>query len=107
QLRGRTATGERVPALIDEVPALAVAAACAEGRFTLSGASELRVKESDRIAALAEGLGRLGVAIQERPDGLEIHGGRPLHGAGVRAHPDHRIAMALAIAPPGAPGGPE
>jgi 3-phosphoshikimate 1-carboxyvinyltransferase len=86
-----------VPALIDEVPALCVAAAHAEGRFTVSGAGELRIKESDRIAALAEGLGRMGVRIEERPDGLAIEGGAPVRGAEVRAHDDHRIAMALAI----------
>jgi 3-phosphoshikimate 1-carboxyvinyltransferase len=87
-----------VPALIDEVPALAVAAALAEGRFTVSGAAELRVKESDRIAALADGLGKMGAAVEERPDGLVIEGGRPLHGASVASHDDHRIAMALAVA---------
>jgi 3-phosphoshikimate 1-carboxyvinyltransferase len=98
RLHGTDVTAAQVPALIDEVPALAVAAACAEGRFTVSGAAELRIKESDRIAALAEGLGRMGVAVEERPDGLVIDGGRPLQGASVRAHSDHRIAMALAIA---------
>ena len=64
----------------------------------MSGAAELRVKESDRIAALAEGLTRLGATVEERPDGLAIDGGTPLHGAAVRAHDDHRIAMALAVA---------
>jgi 3-phosphoshikimate 1-carboxyvinyltransferase len=87
-----------VPALIDEVPALAVAAALAEGTFTVSGAAELRVKESDRIAALADGLARMGAAVEERPDGLAIRGGRPLRGASVESHDDHRIAMALAVA---------
>jgi 3-phosphoshikimate 1-carboxyvinyltransferase len=93
-----------VPALIDEVPALAVAAAFAEGAFSVSGASELRVKESDRIAALAEGLGRMGASVDERPDGLVVRGGRPLHGASVRSFGDHRIAMALAVAALGATG---
>ncbi len=87
-----------MPALIDEVPALAVAAACAEGEFALSGAEELRVKESDRLSALREGLGALGADVEERPDGLRIRGGRPLAGAAVRSHGDHRIAMALAVA---------
>jgi 3-phosphoshikimate 1-carboxyvinyltransferase len=87
-----------VPALIDEVPALAVAACHADGTFTVSGAGELRVKESDRISSLVEGLSRLGARVIEHPDGLTIEGGQPLFGASVRAHGDHRIAMALAIA---------
>ena len=87
-----------VPALIDEIPALAVAAAHASGRFTLTGAQELRVKESDRIAALCEGLARMGAAIDEREDGFVLDAGRPLRGASVRCHGDHRIAMALSVA---------
>lgn len=98
RLRGVDVLPAAVPGLIDEVPALAVAAAHAEGRFTVSGAGELRVKESDRIAALAEGLSRMGARIEERPDGLAIEGGTALQGAAVRAHEDHRIAMALAVA---------
>jgi 3-phosphoshikimate 1-carboxyvinyltransferase len=98
RLHGVDVGPERVPWLIDEVPALAVAAALAEGTTRISGASELRVKESDRIAALAEGLLRMGASVEERPDGLVIEGGRPLHGAEVRSHGDHRIAMALAVA---------
>jgi 3-phosphoshikimate 1-carboxyvinyltransferase len=97
-LHGTTVAPAIVAGLIDEVPALAVAAACAEGDFVLTGAAELRVKESDRIAALAEGLTRLGASVEELPDGLVVHGGRPLHGAVVRSHGDHRIAMALAVA---------
>jgi 3-phosphoshikimate 1-carboxyvinyltransferase len=97
-LHGVTVAPSLVPRLIDEVPALAVAAACAEGDFVLTGAAELRVKESDRIAALAEGLTRLGASIEELPDGLVVHGGRPLRGALVRSHDDHRIAMALSVA---------
>lgn len=97
-LRGTEVPPALVPALIDEIPALAVAAAHAEGAFTVAGAAELRVKESDRIAALAEGLSRLGAAVEERPDGLVVRGGRRLAGASVRAHGDHRIAMALAVA---------
>jgi len=98
KLRGVRVPASLVPRLIDEVPALAVAAAHAEGAFSIEGASELRVKESDRIAALAEGLLRLGVDAEERPDGLVVRGGRPLRGARVRSHGDHRIAMALTIA---------
>jgi 3-phosphoshikimate 1-carboxyvinyltransferase len=97
-LHGTTVDPARVAALIDEVPALAVAATFAEGRFTLTGAKELRVKESDRIAAMAEGLGRLGGRVRELPDGLVIEGGSSLRGAPVRSHGDHRIAMALAVA---------
>jgi 3-phosphoshikimate 1-carboxyvinyltransferase len=98
RLQGTDVAPELVPALIDEVPALAVAGAFAEGRTRISGAGELRVKESDRIAALAEGLQRMGVSLAEQPDGLTIDGGRELRGAEVRAHGDHRIAMALAVA---------
>ena len=98
RLRGADVAPEVVPSLIDEVPALAVAAAFAEGTTRISGAGELRVKESDRIAALAEGLMRMGVAVEERPDGMDIAGGRPLRGAKVRSYGDHRIAMALAVA---------
>lgn len=97
-LAGAEITTEEVPALIDEVPILAVAAACGRGDLVVRGAAELRVKESDRIAALAEGLRRLGAAATEHPDGLTVRGGRPLRGARVRSHGDHRIAMALAIA---------
>jgi 3-phosphoshikimate 1-carboxyvinyltransferase len=98
RLRGVDVPAELVPALIDEVPALAVAGAAAAGRFRVSGAAELRTKESDRIAALAEGLARVGAAVDEQPDGLVVHGGRPLHGGSVHSHDDHRIAMALAVA---------
>jgi 3-phosphoshikimate 1-carboxyvinyltransferase len=103
-LHGTDVPPALVPGLIDEVPALAAAACYAQGTFRVSGAAELRVKESDRIAALAEGLGRMGADITERPDGLEIRGGRGLKGATVRAHDDHRIAMSLAIAALGAAG---
>jgi 3-phosphoshikimate 1-carboxyvinyltransferase len=84
--------------LIDEIPALAVAGAVARGSFCVRGARELRVKESDRIATLAEGLRRMGAAVEEREDGLTLQGGARLRGARVRSHGDHRIAMALAIA---------
>jgi 3-phosphoshikimate 1-carboxyvinyltransferase len=97
-LHGVEVDPKLVASLIDEVPALAVAAAFASGTFTVSGAGELRVKESDRIAALAQGLGALGARVEERPSGLVVHGGRPLRGAAVRSHGDHRIAMALSVA---------
>jgi 3-phosphoshikimate 1-carboxyvinyltransferase len=97
-LRGARVDPALVPALIDEVPALAAAAAFAAGEFTVTGAKELRVKESDRIAALAEGLGAMGARVRELPDGLVIEGAGRLAGGSVRSHGDHRIAMALAVA---------
>jgi 3-phosphoshikimate 1-carboxyvinyltransferase len=87
-----------VPAVVDELPILAVAGAFAGGRLEVRGASELRVKESDRIAAMVEGLGALGARIEELDDGFRVEGGRPLRGAPVRSHGDHRIAMALSVA---------
>jgi 3-phosphoshikimate 1-carboxyvinyltransferase len=104
RLHGIDVPPERVPSLIDEVPALAVAAAFAQGTTRVSGAAELRVKESDRIAALADGLKLMGVDVSEQPDGLTVSGGRPLRGAEVRSFGDHRIAMALAVAALGADG---
>jgi 3-phosphoshikimate 1-carboxyvinyltransferase len=83
--------------MIDEFPALCVAAACASGRTVIRGAAELRVKESDRIATMAAGLRALGIAMEESPDGAVIHGGR-LQGGAVDSHGDHRIAMAFAVA---------
>jgi 3-phosphoshikimate 1-carboxyvinyltransferase len=83
---------------IDEYPILAVAAAMAEGSTTFSGVQELRHKESDRIAAMAEGLRALGVTVEERVDGMTIHGARRLRGGKVKSYADHRIAMSFAIA---------
>jgi 3-phosphoshikimate 1-carboxyvinyltransferase len=97
-LKGMTIGAEWVPRTIDEFPVLAVAAALAEGETVIRGAGELRVKESDRLATIARELSTLGVRIEERPDGLIIRGGRPLRGATVKSHGDHRIAMALAVA---------
>lgn len=88
---------EEVPLAIDEFPALFIAAACAEGTTTLRGAEELRVKESDRIAAMAEGLTTLGIKNEPRPDGIVIEGGQ-LGGGAIQTHHDHRIAMSFAIA---------
>ncbi|MGY3264992.1 3-phosphoshikimate 1-carboxyvinyltransferase [Lysobacter sp. HA35] len=85
-----------VPDMIDEFPALFAAAACAEGRTTVTGAAELRVKESDRLAAMSAGLRTLGIAVDERPDGANIEGGKP-HGGDVDSLGDHRIAMSLAV----------
>lgn len=106
-LRGIVVDPALAPSLIDEVPALAVAAALAPGTFDISGVAELRIKESDRIAAMAEGLSLLGARIAERPDGLVIEGGAPLRGTTVRSHDDHRIAMALSVAALAASGASE
>ncbi len=96
-LRGIEVPVEHVADMIDEFPALFVAAACAGGVTTVRGAAELRVKESDRIAVMAAGLRALGARIEETPDGAVIVGGR-LRGGTVEAHGDHRIAMAFAVA---------
>ncbi len=96
-LHGIAIPPELVPLAIDEFPALFVAAACAEGITTLRGAEELRVKESDRLAVMARGLQALGVAVEERPDGLTIRGGR-LSGGVIDSGGDHRVAMAFAVA---------
>jgi 3-phosphoshikimate 1-carboxyvinyltransferase len=96
-LRGIAVPRMHVADMIDEFPALFVAAACAEGRTVISGAAELRVKESDRIASMAAGLRTLGIEIDESPDGAVIEGG-PLRGGSVDSYGDHRIAMALTIA---------
>ena len=97
-LEGVEIGGTLVPNLIDEIPVLAVAAACAQGRTVIRDAAELRVKETDRIAATAAFLQAMGADVEERPDGLVIEGGRPLRGAEVDARDDHRIAMAAAVA---------
>ena len=97
-LHGLEVGGAIVPNLIDEIPVLAVAAACAQGRTVIRDAEELRVKETDRIEATAAFLRAMGADVEERPDGLVIEGGRPLRGAEVDARHDHRIAMAAAVA---------
>ena len=90
--------GAEIPTLIDEVPILAVAAALATGKTIIKDAQELRVKESDRISAVAENLRRMGVTVDEFADGMEITGGATLKGAEINSLGDHRIAMAFAIA---------
>lgn len=97
-LKACTISGDLIPRLIDEIPILAVAAACAEGTTVIRDAAELRVKESDRLAVMATQLSRMGACVTELPDGLEITGGTSLQGAEVDSHTDHRIAMSLAIA---------
>ncbi len=98
RLHGAVIGGDLIPRAIDELPVVAVAACLAEGETVIRDAAELRVKESDRIAALARELGRLGAAIEAQPDGLAIAGIRRLRGGRVASGGDHRIAMALAVA---------
>jgi 3-phosphoshikimate 1-carboxyvinyltransferase len=90
--------GAEVPTMIDEIPILAVAATQAEGETVISEAGELRVKESDRLTALATELTKLGADIEEQRDGLIVRGPTTLHGGEVESYGDHRIALALAIA---------
>ena len=97
-LRGVSIGGSIIPRLIDEAPILMVAAALASGTTELRDAAELRVKESDRIAAVAAGLTALGVRVEELPDGLIVHGGSALGGGALETLRDHRLAMAWAIA---------
>ncbi|HEY4979302.1 MAG TPA: 3-phosphoshikimate 1-carboxyvinyltransferase [Candidatus Acidoferrum sp.] len=99
-LKGGVIAGDLVPLLIDELPMLAALAPFTEQGIEIRDATELRVKESDRIAALAENLKRMGATVEERPDGLLIAGrsAGKLHGAEIEPHGDHRIAMAFAVA---------
>ncbi len=96
-LHGIVIPPDQVPLAIDEFPALFVAAAAASGKTILTGATELRVKESDRIAVMAQGLRTLGITVEELPDGIVIEGGL-LRGGVVDSQGDHRVAMAFAIA---------
>ena len=96
-LKGVVLPPELVPLAIDELPVFFIAAACAEGQTTVTGAAELRVKESDRLAVMAEGLAAVGVRCELLPDGMRIQGGE-LRGGRVHSHGDHRIAMAFAVA---------
>ena len=97
-LQAFTIGAELIPRLVDEIPVLAVAACYAEGVSRVSGAEELRVKETDRLAVMARQLGAMGARIEEFADGLTIEGGVPLHGAEVDSETDHRVAMSLAVA---------
>jgi 3-phosphoshikimate 1-carboxyvinyltransferase len=102
EVRPASLTGARipprlVPLAIDELPALFIAAACATGETVVTGAAELRVKETDRIAVMAQGLAAVGVAHEVLPDGLRIEGG-PVGGGRVDSGGDHRVAMSFAIA---------
>jgi 3-phosphoshikimate 1-carboxyvinyltransferase len=97
-LRGTEVTRADVPAAIDELPLLALLACFAEGETVLSGAEELRAKESDRIAGVVEGLSGLGAEIEARPDGFAVRGAGGLRGGRIDARGDHRLAMVGAIA---------
>ena len=97
KLKGIRIPEDQVPLAIDEFPVLFIAAACAEGTTVLTGAEELRVKESDRIQVMADGLNSLGVKAEPTEDGIVIEGG-DIHGGTVESHHDHRISMSFAVA---------
>lgn len=98
KLRAVEIAGDVIPRAIDEIPILSVAASYAEGTTVIRDAAELRVKESDRIATMATELRKMGVAVTELPDGMEITGQESLSGAACESHGDHRIAMSMAVA---------
>ena len=97
-LKGTTVEGAVIPTLIDEIPMIAVMAAFADGTTVIRDAQELKVKESDRITVMVENLKRMGADIEGTDDGMIIHGGKPLHGATIDSHLDHRVAMSFAVA---------
>jgi 3-phosphoshikimate 1-carboxyvinyltransferase len=98
ELSGIDIPEDQVPLAIDEFPVLFIAAVCAKGRTVLRGAEELRVKESDRIQVMADGLKDVGVETTVTPDGIVIDGGQEITGGVVNSHGDHRIAMAFSVA---------
>jgi 3-phosphoshikimate 1-carboxyvinyltransferase len=106
ELKGGVISGEQIPLVIDELPMLAALGPFTQNGIEIRDAAELRVKESDRIAALAENLRRMGAAVEERPDGLKVEGrsAGKLRGAEIEPRGDHRIAMAFSIAALGAQG---
>ena len=97
-LKATEVGGDLIPTLIDEIPVIAVMACFAEGTTIIKDAQELKVKESDRIAVVTENLKAMGADIEATDDGMIIHGGKPLHGALIQTHMDHRIAMSFAVA---------
>lgn len=97
KLHGTEIGGALIPRLIDELPLIAALACAAEGKTVIRDATELRVKESDRIRVMTEELTKMGAAVTATPDGMIIEGGHPLHGASVLSHGDHRIAMTFAV----------
>src|SRR6266403_806507 len=98
RLHGTVIGGHEIPRLIDEIPILSIAGALAQGKTTIRDAHELRVKETDRLAAIAANLTEMGVDVVETEDGLEINGGAPLIAGRLKSYGDHRIAMAFAVA---------
>ena len=98
ELKGIDVGEDRVVSMIDEIPIFAVIATQAHGETNVRGASELRLKESDRLSAMTRELRKMGAKIEEHPDGMTIEGPTRLNGAQVNAGGDHRVAMALAIA---------
>ena len=98
RLHGVEISGEEIPSLIDEIPVIAAAACFADGVTVIRDAAELKVKESNRIAAMTENLRAMGADVTETEDGMIIRGGRPLHGAVIDSRNDHRIAMTFAVA---------
>ena len=96
-LSGVQVGAEQVPAMIDELPLLACLATCADGETEIRGAGELRVKESDRIAAVVQNLRLVGADAEELPDGLRVRGTNTSLGGAIRAHGDHRLAMAFGV----------
>jgi 3-phosphoshikimate 1-carboxyvinyltransferase len=98
ELKGTTISGAITAAVIDEVPVLAAIAPYTRDGVVIKDAAELRVKESDRLAVVAENLRAMGAKVEEQPDGLTIPGGQSLRGAEIDSHDDHRIAMAFAVA---------
>lgn len=97
-LHGTVIEGDIIPALIDEIPVIAVLAATAEGETVIRDAQELKVKESDRLAIMVSSLTSMGVDVTGTEDGMIIRGGKPLKGAAIDSHLDHRIAMSFAVA---------
>jgi len=98
QLKGTRIDGSLIPRAIDELPVVSVAAACAEGTTVIADARELRVKETDRIAAMTEELRKIGVSVEPQDDGMIVQGGAVFSGGQINSHGDHRIAMSMAIA---------
>jgi 3-phosphoshikimate 1-carboxyvinyltransferase len=98
ELTGTVVTASEIPALIDELPILMVAGAAANGRTFFKGATELRIKETDRIHSMVKNLRKMGISIWNEKDDVVIEGGKPFHGAKVESFKDHRTAMSLAIA---------
>ena len=97
-LKGTTIEGGIIPTLIDEIPMIAVMAAFADGTTVIRDAQELKVKESDRITVMVDNLKCMGADIEGTEDGMIIHGGKPMHGAAIDSHLDHRVAMSFAVA---------